>query len=151
MTGFWLVNWVFIRPSIHHDQESRSKLSLNALKLKCWMDSFVQVLRSADSYRYHLLLIWFWTWAKFWQHEILLKYSYFAQCWVKCSYSKLIFLLDFMTYERYVLRISNQTKHRKFLKSAFDRKLKKNILTVEYLERLEGKIRKSLFFYVKIF
>ena len=36
-----------------------------------------------------------------------------------------------MTYERYVLRISNQTKHRKILKSAFDRKFKKNILTVD--------------------
>ena len=125
MTGFWLV--------IHEDQESRSNLSLNALKFKCWLVSFVQVLRSADSYRYHLLLIWFWTWAKFWQHEILLKYSYFAQCWVKCSYSKLIFLLNFMTYERYVLRISNQTKHPKFLKSAFDRKFKK-----KYFGRWQG-------------
>ena len=64
-------------------------------EFKYWIDSFVQVLRSADSYRYHLLLIWFWTWAKFWQQEFLLKYSYFAHCWVKCSYSKLIFFARF--------------------------------------------------------
>ena len=97
MTYFWLVNWEFMR------------IKSQGLSV-VWMPwnsnfewtLFFQVLRSADSYRYQLLLIWFWTWAKFWQHEILLKYSYFAQCWVKCSYSKLIFFLDFTTYERYV-------------------------------------------------